>query len=124
MNAFGDSIAYIEQTHGEHKTTRPCEDARFEGAAIATTRREISDQSWERIARCTESYFWTTPVEHTELGGEDGWSTVIEGVRDGRYHVTYRWCLQCSGHARDAADAGLLECVRLIYDAVLGTESG
>jgi bifunctional DNA-binding transcriptional regulator/antitoxin component of YhaV-PrlF toxin-antitoxin module len=53
---------------------------------------KISVQQAERlVARLQKTKFWTSPVEVKESRGiADGDGIVIEGVKDGRYHVVDR----------------------------------
>jgi len=115
LNAFGDSVLRIEgdrTTFVERKRTELCEDARFEGAAIVTRRAAVATRDWERLVGCMNAFFWTARAESSP-GGEDGWTTVIEGVRGGTHHAVHRWCLECGDFDLNASDSGLLECVQI-----------
>jgi hypothetical protein len=122
-NATGDSVLRIEHgqdTVAELKRTTPCAEGRFEGAAVAVSRASVSDKAWHELLACMDAFFWTAQAEPSDLRslGTDGWTTMIEGFRDGKYHAVHRWCLQCPDSRLSAPDAGLAECVRLAHTNV------
>ncbi len=49
-----------------------------------------AQQGKELFARLEKSTFWAAPVEVKENGGADGDRIMIEGVKDGKYHVISR----------------------------------
>jgi hypothetical protein len=52
------------------------------------------------LSKLEETNFWSMPSTH-QRHGFDGARWIIEGVRDGQYHVVNRWCPEEEGF-RDA----------------------
>ena len=47
---------------------------------------------WKRVVeRLDEIDFWRLPTEEKGVRGMDGRETIIEGWKDGKYHVVVRW---------------------------------
>lgn len=72
------------------------------GSLVSSERFELSTEDWDRLSRLrAASGFFEAPTFGPRHGlGRDGHSWVIEGVRDGRYHVITR-------RALGGADLGL-----------------
>lgn len=81
----GDQISLRLSQHACEKDGRP-------GKLSIEREIQISEAQWKRIvALVEESKFWTAPVGVKEqLGFTDGDLVLIEGVRDGKYHVISR----------------------------------
>jgi hypothetical protein len=46
---------------------------------------------WSRLkAKLESAEFWTMPTQEQDFGG-DGSEWIIEGVKNGEYHVVARW---------------------------------
>ncbi len=57
---------------------------------VNTTQKISAGETAAVLDRIEHSGFWTlAPYEHT--GGEDGAQWIVEGVKDGAYHVVDRW---------------------------------
>jgi hypothetical protein len=123
LQLFGDYVLRIERDEtivAERKVRSPCADGRSEGVAVVIQRGAVSDSVWTRLVACMEASFWTAKLE-TEPDirslETDGWTTMIEGVRNGKHHVLRRH-LQCSNAQARPTDAGLCECVNLAHAAL------
>lgn len=72
------------------------------GISILKTQRRLSSDEWDSFRRVLEySCYWDQPTEDPDEAGFDGAQWVLEGVRDGRYHVVDRWTPE-SGSFREA----------------------
>ena len=58
------------------------------------------------MAAINAAAFWDAPTEDPGKNGEDGAQWIIEGRRQGRYHVVERWSPK-SGPIRSAGEAFL-----------------
>lgn len=72
------------------------------GRMILTEQRRLSQDEWDAFMRLLEySCYWEQPTEDSEDAGFDGAQWILEGVRNGRYHVVDRWT-PTSGSFREA----------------------
>jgi hypothetical protein len=56
------------------------------------TRRLTREQVRAFVDRVSSSEFWRLPtLENPPIGGPDGSQWIIEGVKNGKYHVVDRW---------------------------------
>lgn len=100
LNAVGDYVLRVERrgaAHGKWKEAVFCGGTFGRGATIAMRSRSVADSSWAAIDECMHRFFWNAPSAEPDrrLQGEDGWTTMIEGVEGGRYHAVERWNLEC-----------------------------
>jgi len=62
------------------------------GQVVASLMRPLSPKEWCAFRRAIDTAdFWNMPTEDNPLIGLDGSQWVIEGVREGRYHIVDRW---------------------------------
>ena len=65
------------------------------GRMIRTEQRRLSQGEWDAFMRLLEnSCYWDMPTENIDDAGLDGAQWILEGVREGRYHVVDRWTPQ------------------------------
>ena len=125
LGVAGEWVMRTEERQGaatvQFTVAIACEDQRSSGLGVDRRTRvtAISGSTWSEIERCMDLHFWTATVRE-EAAQEtttsmtvhlDGATTVIEGVRDGLYHVVDRWGLD------DTASVGIAACVKLIRQA-------
>lgn len=71
------------------------------GRITDTQTKVLSPREWERIESLAKAAkFWTMPSENDEMG-TDGTNWALEGVRDGAYHVAFRWMPSAYAKERD-----------------------
>jgi hypothetical protein len=56
-----------------------------------STRALTKADTYTALAKINSDGFWEAPNPVDDQGGTDGSQWVIEGVRDGKYHVVDRW---------------------------------
>jgi hypothetical protein len=67
-------------------------DGGYELGEVAVRKQtSLSQRDWDRLMeRVEEAAFWGMPTSINDLG-VDGEHLIVEGVRDGRFHVVDRW---------------------------------
>jgi hypothetical protein len=71
------------------------------GTLITDQTRPLTETEWDHfISLLDRSCYWQLPTKLDDMGF-DGAQWILEGVRDGRYHVVDRWTPQ-SGDFREA----------------------
>lgn len=72
------------------------------GTSILKTQRSLSQDEWDAFMRMLEySCYWDQPTDDPKDRGFDGSEWILEGVREGRYHLVNRWT-PTGGSFRDA----------------------
>lgn len=72
------------------------------GTSILKSQRRLSQGEWDAFMRHLEySCYWEQPTEDPKDRGFDGAEWILEGFREGRYHVVERWT-PTAGSFRDA----------------------
>jgi hypothetical protein len=114
----GDSVITIRQRGAgatlESKRSILCEDHIGDGLATLVEKRAVDANTWRELAACMDHAFWEAPPRDG-VNGADGVTTVIEGVRDGKYHFAHRWSLDYP--EREPARLELLKCLTLLEAA-------
>jgi len=65
---------------------------RTPGTLLINKTRPISEDEWERLLYLLEqSCFWKLPTKNSSPEGEDGAQWLVEGSKEGHYHVVDRW---------------------------------
>jgi hypothetical protein len=53
--------------------------------------RQLSNDEWDEFVRLLDGIcYWQMPAEDSRLGN-DGARWILEGMKDGRYHIVDRW---------------------------------
>lgn len=72
------------------------------GENYRTIRRSLDENEWcEFIKILAKANYWKLPTNQPDEMGNDGAQWILEGVKDGRYHIVDRWTPQ-SGEFREA----------------------
>ncbi len=72
------------------------------GKLITNETRAITEEEREVFSQFLEqSCYWKLPTEDSGLAGADGAQWILEGVKEGRYHIVDRWSPK-SGNYREA----------------------
>ncbi len=62
------------------------------GRMVINRIKTLSNTEWEQLKNLlSELTFWDLPTEDTNRGGRDGAQWILEGLQDGKYHLTDRW---------------------------------
>ena len=62
------------------------------GRMVINRIKSLSNDEWEQLKKLlSEISFWDLPTEDPVRGGRDGAQWILEGLRDGKYHITDRW---------------------------------
>lgn len=62
----------------------------YTGKELRNEKRILNEQQWCNFLSLLEkSEYWKIPTDYTM--GRDGANWILEGVKDGRYHVVNRW---------------------------------
>jgi hypothetical protein len=70
------------------------------GKLIANRTRSLSSAEWDEFTKQLEqSSYWTLPADIGDIGN-DGAQWILEGAKDGRYHVVDRWSPKDDGYRR------------------------
>jgi len=61
---------------------------------VSTSAKQISDEEWAQITEAlNKNDFWNMPTQKIS-SGSDGSEWIVEGVKNGKYHVVDRWTPQ------------------------------
>ncbi|HRH41771.1 MAG TPA: hypothetical protein PKY82_09020 [Pyrinomonadaceae bacterium] len=72
------------------------------GKVLRQEHKILDEQQWCGFLNLLgKSNYWQMPVENNEVLGNDGSQWILEGVKDGRYHVVDRWTPK-NGEYREA----------------------
>ena len=114
----GDSVITVRRdTHGailKSKRSILCADGLDDGLATLVETRQVDAGTWRTIAECMDRAFWSAPLDDG-VTGFDGVTTLVEGVRDGKYRVVHRWSLTYSD--TEPARRELLGCLSTLENA-------
>ncbi|MDT5121471.1 MAG: hypothetical protein QOC96_953 [Acidobacteriota bacterium] len=62
------------------------------GRLITDKTRSLTESEWDKfIALLEQTCYWKMPTEDNKGGGLDGARWILEGYKEGRYHVVDRW---------------------------------
>jgi hypothetical protein len=62
------------------------------GKVIRSEMTALNQRAWcEFLSLLEKADYWRLPTDDNDFGGEDGAQWILEGVKDGRYHVVDRW---------------------------------
>jgi hypothetical protein len=62
------------------------------GRMVINRIKTFSNSEWEQLKKLlSELSFWDLPTEDPFHGGADGAQWILEGLHDGKYHITDRW---------------------------------
>lgn len=72
------------------------------GKVLRSIEIDLKPEDFDKFLKhLKQSNYWNLPTESREDAGFDGAQWILEGVRDGRYHIVDRWSPQ-SGEYRQA----------------------
>ena len=73
------------------------------GKLVVNSTRSLSSKEWDEFTKHLEkSSYWTLPTDIGDIGN-DGAQWVLEGARDGRYHVVDRWSPKDDSYRRSCS---------------------
>lgn len=62
------------------------------GRIVINRIRTLSNADWEQLTNLlAEISFWNLPTDEGPRTGRDGAQWILEGLHDGKYHITDRW---------------------------------
>jgi len=96
LPSFHHSICVrIDRKHGGAKVHATVLDSQggYEPGLVAIDRNiTLADEDWKNLDRHLEqAAFWTMTTRSADDGGCDGDQLVVEGIREGTYHIVDRW---------------------------------
>ena len=92
----------MKTVDGERTTTHVDETAPIAGDRVARF-----------FAQLDQSHFWAMPADLPRTG-LDGADWILEGVRDGNYHIVVRWCPDIDRKSAD--EAPFANAVLLLFE--------
>lgn len=71
------------------------------GKIIINKQKKISEAKWLEFQKMISQIdFWNMPSTSNEIPGTDGAHWILEGIKEGKYHVTDRWTPRGSDYAK------------------------
>ncbi|MCB9174427.1 MAG: hypothetical protein H6589_07445 [Flavobacteriales bacterium] len=105
LRTFHNPIAVrIDNNNGQILLTwKECDGAGgYEpGKIIVDKQKKISEAKWQEFQKMISQIdFWKMPSTSNEILGTDGAQWILEGINEGKYHVTDRWTPRGSDYAK------------------------
>ncbi|HET6557031.1 MAG TPA: hypothetical protein VFG54_06920 [Prolixibacteraceae bacterium] len=71
------------------------------GKIIVDKQKKLSENEWKEFQRMISKIdFWEMPTTLDEIPGSDGSQWILEGIKEGEYHVVDRWTPRGSEYAK------------------------
>jgi hypothetical protein len=101
------------QPDGTGRITMKTVDEEREATKLDESNPIPDDRILGFLGRLDQAHFWAMPADLPRTG-LDGADWILEGVRDGNYHVVVRWCPDIDRQCAD--EAPFAEAARLLFE--------